>query len=89
MLSDVVQQVLEYLPFNSIQEIKRGFGVSISTASSWTGYRSGKPKQAMARRFINAALTIIGFKFNGGGSGAFVGLGDPGWIETREEDNNE
>ena len=79
--------VLDYLPFNTVRDIKAGFGVSISTASSWTGRKSGKPKQAMARRFINMALTIMGLKFNGGGSGAFVGLGEPCWLESKGEDN--
>ena len=76
--------VLEFLPFDSINDIKRGFGVAKSTASTWTGYNSPKPRQIMARRFINQALVIMGFKFSGRGKGEFVALGAPAWDEEGE-----
>ena len=77
--------VLEFLPFDSINDIKRAFGVAKSTASTWTGYNSPKPRQIMARRFINQALVIMGFRFSGRGKGEFVALGEPAWEE--EEPN--
>jgi len=39
----------------------------------------------MARRFINQALVIMGFRFSGRGKGEFVALGEPAWEE--EEPN--